>query len=85
MIHYGGAFSRDKLIIEKDESGNAITYGKGIMQTTYGLIGGGALKLTTARMLWPDGTTCIHGKGITTKAENQVEKDQVLSRALEVL
>jgi C-terminal processing protease CtpA/Prc len=85
MIHYGGAFSRDKLIIEKDESGKATTYGKGIMQTTYGLIGGGALKLTTARMLWPDGTTCIHGKGITAKAENQVEKDQVLSRALEVL
>ncbi|MBQ8426436.1 MAG: hypothetical protein IJX16_01595 [Clostridia bacterium] len=85
MIHYGGVFSQDKLIIEKDASGKATTYGKGIMQTTYGLIGGGALKLTTARILWPDGTTCIHGKGITTKTQNQVEKDQVLSRALEII
>ncbi|MBQ3219334.1 MAG: hypothetical protein IJB32_01935 [Clostridia bacterium] len=85
MIHYGGAFSRDKLIIEKAGDQKATTYGKGIMQTTYGLIGGGALKLTTARILWPDEQTCIHGKGIETKAENQVAKEKVLSRALQVL
>ncbi len=85
MIHYGGAFNKDKLIIEKDASSNATTFGKGIMQTTYGLIGGGALKLTTARILWPDGETCIHNKGITTKAENQVEKQNALTRALEII
>lgn len=85
MIHYGGAFAKDKLVIEKDASGNATTYGKGIMQTTYGLIGGGALKLTTARILWPDGQTCIHQKGITTKTANQVEKENALSRALEII
>ena len=85
MIHYGGVFNRDKLIIEKNLEGKATTYGKGIMQTTYGLIGGGALKLTTARILWPDEQTCIHGKGIETKVENQVEKQDIFSRALEVL
>ncbi len=85
MIHYGGAFNRDKLIIEKNANGKATTFGKGIMQSTYGLIGGGALKLTTARILWPDEETCIHGKGIETKAENQVERQNVFNRALEVL
>lgn len=85
MAYYGGEFTLDKLVIEKSASGKVTTFGKGIMQTTYGLIGGGALKLTTARILWPDGTTCIHGKGIETKVENQVEKSQVISRAIEIL
>lgn len=85
MIHYGGAFNKDKLVIEKDSTGKANTCGKGIMQTSYGLVGGGALKLTTARVLWPDGTTCIHEKGISTIEQNQVEKDQALNRALQVL
>lgn len=85
MIHYGGVFSRDKLVIEVDSSGKTTTFGKGIMQTTYGLMDGGALKLTTARMLWPDYTTCIHNKGISTKAENQVSREQALNRALQVL
>ena len=85
MLHYGGVFSADKLIIQKDDDGKATTFGKGIMQTTYGFIDGSALKLTTARVLWPDETTCIHKKGITTKAENQVGASQVISRALDVL
>lgn len=52
----------------KDDDGQTVykSYGKGIMQTTYvNTFGGGALKLTTARLVWPDGKTCIHGVGIT--------------------
>ena len=85
MSHYGGAFSLDKLVLEKNSEGVAKTYGKGIMQTTYKLISGGYLKLTTARVYWPDGQTCIHGKGITVKTENQVDSASVITRAMQVL
>ena len=54
-----------KVVVEEDEFGNAKTYGKGIMQTTYQFLSGGAFKLTTARILWPDKTTCIHNTGVT--------------------
>lgn len=86
MLYYGEKnFSLDKLIIEKNSFGTATTYGKGIMQTTYLLTNGGALKLTTARILWPDNTTCIHGKGISTIAQNEVEASDVIARAKEIL
>ena len=44
---------------------NERTYGKGIMQSTftYYLTGEG-LKLTVAKIYWPDKTTCIHDTGI---------------------
>jgi C-terminal processing protease CtpA/Prc len=52
---------------------NARTYGKGIMQTTYkNVFTGVAIKLTTAKVYWPDGETCIHddndgnGGGVNT-------------------
>lgn len=44
---------------------NCRTYGKGIMQSTYTyFVTGEALKLTVARILWPDNETCIHDVGI---------------------
>jgi carboxyl-terminal processing protease len=43
---------------------NARTYGKGIMQSTVTRITGEALKLTTAKIYWPDKTTSIHGVGL---------------------
>ena len=52
------------IILEQSKEGVAKTYGKGIMQTTYKLISGGALKLTTAKIYWPDKTTSIHGVGV---------------------
>jgi carboxyl-terminal processing protease len=62
------------------------TYGKGIMQTTYTLLSGGAFTLTTAKLLWPDKTTCIHGDGIMpTILENAVEQGEALNRAIEYL
>ncbi len=85
MLHYGDAFNQSGLIIEKNDQGVAKTYGKGIMQTTYGLIGGGALKLTTAKMFLPDKTTSIHGVGFIPNPENAVEKGGAIARAIEIL
>ncbi|MDE7439278.1 MAG: PDZ domain-containing protein [Clostridia bacterium] len=45
---------------------NAQTYGKGIMQTPFtNYRTGEVLKLTTAKIFWPDKTTSIHDRGVT--------------------
>ena len=45
---------------------NAQTYGKGIMQTPFtNSRTGEVLKLTTAKIFWPDKTTSIHDVGVT--------------------
>ena len=64
MVDYGAISMQDICLIER--GGEAKTYGKGIMQTTYpfGLGDTDAIKLTTARILWPTSDTCIHGVGI---------------------
>ncbi len=85
MLHYKDGFDQSKLVIEKNQEGVARTYGKGIMQTTYGLIGGGALKLTTAKIFLPDKTTSIHDVGFRANPENAVDKDNAISRAIEIL
>ena len=86
MLHYGERFSIENLVVEKNEDGVARTYGKGIMQTTYILVDGSALKLTTARVFWPDKTTCIHSKGIEPIEKNATEKGQsAIDRAVEIL
>lgn len=68
------------------------TYGKGIMQTTYQhAIYKYAVKLTTAKIYWPDGVTSIHGTGLgpdmgcqTVAAEwNVTYSDDQLSLAIE--
>ncbi len=86
MLNYGERFSLDNLVVEKNDEGVAKTYGKGIMQTTYLLLDGSALKLTTARIFWPDKTTCIHSKGILPNPENATEKGQsAIDRAVSIL
>ena len=81
MLHYGENFSIDNLIVEGGK-----TYGKGIMQTTYMLSNGGALKLTTARIFQPDKTTCIHGTGIVPDIQNQTQNNSAtINRALDIL
>ncbi len=86
MLFYGEKnFSKAKLVLEKNSDGVAKTFGKGIMQTTFSLLNGGAFKLTTARILWPDVKTCIHGTGITTTLENEVGVGSAISRAKEIL
>lgn len=45
---------------------NARSYGKGIMQSSFtNFSTGEVLKLTTAKIFWPDKTTCIHDVGVT--------------------
>lgn len=91
MLYYGAAerdnnFSLNDLVIVKregEEKGR--TYGKGIMQTTYNLVGGSALKLTTAKIYWPDGETCIHETGIIATEENSVTAANAMARALQIL
>lgn len=91
MLHYGKKsiddnFSKDDLVITKNNEGVAKTYGKGIMQTTYRLKSGGAFKLTTAKILWPDNSTCIHDVGIIQdkNLDNAVTEANALSRAIEI-
>lgn len=66
--------TKDNLVIERNGLGVARTYGKGLMQTTYKLPSGGALKITTAKLYWPDMKTCIDGVGIRATEENSVWK-----------
>ena len=85
MLYYGDRFSKDNLIIEKNPLGTCKTYGKGIMQTTFGLVNGGALKITTGKIFWPDKTTCVQDKGIYTTEQNSVEVNGAMARAKEIL
>lgn len=64
MLDYGTISYGDICLTERN--GVAKTYGKGIMQTTYYLdvLKKDALKLTTARVLWPKTETCIHDRGV---------------------
>ena len=89
MLYYGNEqrdnnFSYDNLIIVGDNE-KASTFGKGIMQTTYSLLGGTAIKLTTAKIYWPDNQTCIHEKGISTIPQNVVQDNHAISRAFSIL
>lgn len=62
---YISDFSQNYLTFSKTEQKNGRTYGKGIMQTTYQhSIYKYAIKLTTAKIYWPDGVTSIHGTGL---------------------
>ncbi|MBE5741839.1 MAG: hypothetical protein E7360_00765 [Clostridiales bacterium] len=53
------------------------TYGKGIMQTTFeNVMGGDAIKLTTAKIYWPKSDISIHEVGITKNLT--VFKDKII-------
>jgi carboxyl-terminal processing protease len=86
LLCYGDNFDKNgnDLVIEKNSQGIAKTYGKGIMQTTYLLLNGGAFKLTTGRVLWPDGR-CIHGVGVIATGDNAVEKGFAVQRAIQIV
>ena len=62
------------------------TYGKGVVQEVYNLVGGGSVKITTAEYLTPNGTS-IDGIGITPDfVVKQVEGiDEQLNKAKEIL
>ncbi len=62
---YISDFSEAYLGYSGSAAKNGRTYGKGIMQSTYvHRLYGYAIKLTTAKIYWPDGVTCIHGSGL---------------------
>ena len=94
-VEYGGAnFSLNNLVLTgyNAERKTYCTYGKGIMQTTYGLKSGGALMLTTAYIYWPVSKDesgkpiCIQDVGITTPVEeNCVSDENAIKRANEIL
>ena len=82
LINYDTA-NKVKVIVEGLSSGGKTyyrTYGKGIMQTTYARLTGGAIKLTTAELFWPDGKVCIHNVGVTT-ALNDVYGQKVYNES----
>lgn len=87
LITYGDLVDGyGSIVLEKNADDIAKTYGKGIMQTTYMLMTGGAFKLTTARILWPDKQTCIHKKGILPENGAEVaERGNGLNVALQVI
>ncbi|MGN0807735.1 MAG: S41 family peptidase [Candidatus Coproplasma sp.] len=89
---YISDFSDNYLTHSKTQAKDCRTYGKGIMQTTYrNTAYGYAIKLTTAKIYWPDGVTSIHDTGLgqelgcqTVSAEWNVTYDDIqLSLAVE--
>ncbi len=62
LLSYGAADISDVFIRRSD--GGVKTYGKGIMQSSFRDPAGNVLKLTTARVFWPNGVS-IHGSGVT--------------------
>ncbi len=68
MLDYGAIDYGDICLTETN--GVAKTYGKGIMQTTYlvNFVKRDALKLTTARVLWPVSKNCIHDVGVVAES-----------------
>lgn len=89
MLSYGTIEYGDICLTER--GGVAKTYGKGIMQTSYLLdvMKGDAVRLTTAKIFWPNGD-CIHGKGIvaadgTKKVAASDGSDEELTAAIAAL
>ena len=84
MVDYGVTAYSDICLTARN--GRAKTFGKGIMQTTYPLVlGGGAIKLTTAQIIWPKSGHCIHGRGILpedgaiTTPKNAQDETEIMS------
>lgn len=87
-VYNGATFNYDSLIITGKHPIRETysTYGKGIMQTTYLLKTGGALKLTTAELFWPKSSNTIQGTGvIQDNPLNQVSDNNAIARAVEIL
>lgn len=79
VLDYDNAAATNKVRVVLDgfasENGEIVykTYGKGIMQSTFvNNLTGEALKLTTARIIWPLSGKCIHGEGITVATDSRV-------------
>ncbi len=86
---YGGAsFDLYSLVLtqEHPERHTYCTFGKSIMQTTYALKSGGAIKLTTAHIYWPVSGAYIQDRGIDAPLPaNRVDDSDAIARANIVL
>lgn len=86
MLDYGAIDEENICLSYRD--GEAKTYGKGIMQETKPVrwFLGGALRLTTAHVLWPVSERCIHGVGITpsdgAKTVEELYGDREITQAI---
>ncbi len=90
MIDYGAVGYDDICLIS--ENGTAKTYGKGIMQSTFyvNYAKKDAIKLTTAKVLWPLTQNCIHGVGVvaadgTVTTERNYRGEEELIAAINAL
>ena len=90
MLDYGAITYADICLTEYN--GTAKTFGKGIMQTTeyLDIFKGDAIKLTTAKILWPLSENCIHDRGVTfddgtKKVAQDFRGDNELINALNAL
>ncbi|MBP5308785.1 MAG: hypothetical protein J6Z34_06590 [Clostridia bacterium] len=74
VLDYDSFYGKNiaRVIVSGNAAGSFRTYGKGIMQTTFELSGGRAIKLTTAKIYWPTSGNCIHGKGVTPEIDARV-------------
>lgn len=68
--------SRDvvRVVLSKNADGSYRTYGKGIMQTTMESLQGGAIKLTTAQIFWPESNVTINEVGVNKSIEKYKDK-----------
>ncbi len=89
LMGYGGSRYEDICLFERN--GVAKTYGKGIMQSYFGIgLSGDVVKLTTAQMRWPVTKNTIHGRGVLpedgakTVAEGLTDEAE-LTEAIKVL
>lgn len=74
VLDYDALYEKDvaRVIVSQNSAGAFRTYGKGIMQTTFDLSSGSAVKMTTAKTYWPVSNICIHGKGVTPETDERV-------------
>ena len=77
----GAALDYDNSGVVKVVVSGGKTYGKGIMQTTFTRISGDAIKLTTAKLFWPQSNRCIHVSGITQETDERVYAESSVGSA----
>ena len=67
LVDYGTIGYGDIYLRRDKDSGEARSYGKGIMQSSFPSLSGDVMKLTVATVHWPVTGKCIQGVGVTEK------------------
>jgi carboxyl-terminal processing protease len=87
LVNGNSASASELLTAAVQDTGKGIiigtnTYGKGVVQTTYPLSDGSAVKVTTAKYYTPNGK-CIDGIGIKPDIEVELNPDYVLPQLIQ--